>query len=122
MRKLIIERSRWIRGEFYPDETNVDLTFLWNQAKDCGCCLGHYLNKLEGVNLFQLDGFGEPNELNMDCDLVYRHDIDYDMIYSDNKFAVEAMFINDDTSITDETREENLIELFASQDIELEFV
>lgn len=128
--KFVINRSEWLRGPMCSIQSNfyIGPSGLWNAPAKCGCCLG-LVSRDMGVPISVLSGYGEPEELFglVDTDVVegfdYLADVEEDDYCPRNtKLSGNAIDINDDTTISEEQREQALIKEFADSYIELEFV
>ena len=113
--KLVIERSRWWRGQ------SSDWSFLLNNDKKM-CCLG-FLSLACGLGLEDIREVRTvakvetalPESLHF---LLHVNETDVDS----SDMAVRLMDANDRQGLTEERREALLTELFATQDIQVEFV
>lgn len=109
-----VSRKNWLRGKGCKN------SYLLHPTNGSMCCLGFFCNQL-GVPKEDLKRLKEPQQL---LEKKGWEDIPYLMnIHSENQkqLTITAMVINDDDFIEDDIREEKLIELFASEGIELEF-
>lgn len=115
--KFTINRRRWYRGK--PNAR------LWNSEKRAGCCLGHVCKQLLECT------WKELNHVSLPWHLADKHKLPDDFrqskiligdnIFGNESLASRAVPINDDTTITDEVREQRLIALFKENGYELEF-
>jgi hypothetical protein len=119
--KFVINRSKWRCGGDALNKIGLGDTFLLNK-EGYMCCLGQIalqcglpadliLNVLEPVDTHMLV---EP--------LTGKAFSPYNFMACQNTvLSKDAMMINDDPELTKAEREEALIRLFASNEIELEF-
>lgn len=128
-KKYIIDRSKWQCGGGGTDTINNEVYFhgcgtthLLNRAGYM-CCLGH-ISLQCGVPQDVLLENGEPcNLLEELDDVVEKISFLLNDDFSDNSILTEnAMHINDDGLITHAKREQELKDLFAASNIELEFI
>jgi hypothetical protein len=128
MNNLTIKRGEWIRGNKCPDGTKNN-NVLWSGPRNCGCVIGHYMNKVEGISIENLSGCAQPEEVfNEFSDLSEEADkskvvsVDYDGI-TDTRVVTFIMALNDDESCIDSYREGQLKEMFEKYlEVNLEFV
>lgn len=124
LNNLTIPRDEWYRG---GDKNLNDTTPMLN---DIGlrCCLGHLgrtMNVPDSVLLHTgspLDSIGWSNELYSKYDpndlLVHLDGI----VLDNTEFTIDAMNINDNPDISEDEREQQVIELFATKGITVNFV
>lgn len=121
IQELEIKRSEWLSGPQTYGDNGYD-SELWNtEAKDAGygykCCLG-FMALAMGNTPDDIKAVNTPEGL----DNGGRIWGDYLTSHGDNNDFIEnAMNIND-AAISDDLREEQLTDLFATQDIALTFV
>jgi hypothetical protein len=107
MEKLIIDRTKWLRGKYHSG-------LLLNGGM---CCLG-FDCKLHGFTDEDIESIAVPEDI---------HKVAHGIMALPNhlqnsSFTSQAIHINDTAKITDADREAKLIQLFATQNIELEFI
>lgn len=107
--KITIDRTKWLRGK------TVD-PYLWDKARDAGCCLGHHLIQVDNLSLECMNEIGEPCELEKATSITDRD------FYYNSDFADDAISINDNSKINDAEREQELIKLFNENGYELTFI
>ena len=116
MKQLIIDRKKWrTGGDFF---TEKGLTKLLNR-EGYMCCLGFYS--------LQIGNKTEKEILNMTCPYQVENQIGIESLVSKNGevnsiFAYDAIEINDNDLISNEDREQRLIELFKGEGIEISFI
>ena len=112
MKTIRINRAKWLRGK----GTNVN--YLWCPDHKAGCCLGHAIHQTVKCAWKDLAGRSVPaSYYDEPSFLTYLGPDGLD----NNNFADEAMIINDAPDISEALREERLTELFAENNIKLEF-
>jgi hypothetical protein len=121
MIKVTVDRGRWLRG------VGSETSMLLRESDGRMCCLGFVALAL-GKTEDQIRGYAAPGSPVRDnrgvkvgfgtvlLDLCPKGHL------SEPAPIAQAMEENDDTSISDEIREERLIPLLAEVGIELEFV
>lgn len=119
--KLVIDRTRWLRGE--GGEAS---SLLRSDSKMC--CLGFLAKACDG-NEDYFRGNGHPAEVPdiewPDGIITRREVVDEDFTHTvadDSGLTNELILINDDTGISDNDREQSLIDKFALIGVEVEFV
>jgi len=115
MKKLVIKRSSWLRGE------GGDTSTLFRPRDGKMCCLGFYLRD-QGIEEDELIDMPDPQSLN--CDLLEAGGEIPDWLLSgkDNSaLVVELISINDLIGDPEETREAEIKEAFARADVEVTF-
>jgi len=109
--KLVIDRATWLRGE------GSGPSKLLRKRDKKKCCIGFLCSAL-GVPDESMEGVGGSQRLF--CDLpswltempTPTHDPD----------LFEAYHTNDDPTMDEETREQNITKIFAMHDIQVEFI
>lgn len=128
MKKLVIDRQRWLRGEGGGSSALL-------RPSDCKmCCLGFYC-LLEGLDEEQIKNIGMPSELILEVvedhpslsPLVrVREEWDEDgalvPVKDDTDVCNALATANDDEKLDAAEREAKIISLFAQIDIEVEFI
>lgn len=117
---LTIDRSTWRCGSDGIHRRGHGITRLRNE-QGFMCCLGHVASQC-GVSFGDLFNFGEPYEMRFnDClDGVL---VDCDLGRTRNSaLSKDAIAINDNDDIDDQSRETQLTELFSAHGHELTFV
>lgn len=113
MRKLIIERSRWLRGSSDP-ESEYGANYLCDGQKMCA--LGHALHKLKEVPLEEMDGHYSPLDTVRLQFALRRLGPHVEVNF------VEITNTNDSAAIDDNLREERLKKILKELfEIDLEF-
>lgn len=122
MKKLTIERSKWLSPA--PEDSN---TAMYNSKKMC--CLGHLAHKVYGVpksvlrNTSSPESVANKTKLLDDSVLLSPDEIGNSFFRKHHTFFSDyAMRINDDRNLSRKERETKLKRLFAEQDIKLTFV
>jgi len=112
MKTIRINRAKWLRGRVEK------MTYLWCPDRKAGCCLGHAIHQTAKCAWKDLNRktmpsmhYSKPSFLT---------EFGPDGLIS-NALAIEAMHINDAYDISEALREERLTELFAENNIKLEF-
>lgn len=115
MRKVTIDRTKWLRGKASePHVCNV----LWSENCNAGCCLGHAIHQITKLPLLSLANFDVPSQIfSSKSFLTFKENGKAHQ----NEFADKAININDSTIIPDEDRERLLIHLFKQNKIKLTF-
>ena len=116
MEKLIIKRSEWLRGE-------SETSFLLRSSDGKKCCLGFYalfcgLQKKDIINLEakrNVRNWPGDEEYLQACWL-------FDNNFRESQDCDRLIEINDDSFISEEKREKLISEIFASHDVEVEFI
>lgn len=124
MQKFIVDRSTWrCGGEDSDNQIGKGTTGLLNE-EGFMCCLGQIGKQLEVPEHLLLDN-GSPWETGIVIPgLTYpfpQNDGDKEDVV-DTPLSISAMQINDDEDTSIEEKEEMLKELFATKEIELEFI
>jgi len=113
MKRIRINRSRWMRGQS-PEKSSM----LWSSRLQKGCCLGHAIHQISKCPWDSLNNLTSPRHyFDKESFLTERHGVGC----SDNLFADDAMAINDDTSLSETAREVALTKLFKAHGYDLEF-
>lgn len=122
--KFIIDRSQWRCGSIGPHAHGKGFARLLN-AEGYYCCLGMISEQLGQTDLLDC---AMPADLEKDYLLVNKlrcyddyEDKEYDF-YDDTDLSLNAAKINDNSELTDEQRESQLIELFAKEGHEIQFI
>lgn len=113
--KLVIDRSRWLRGE------GDDRSLLLRERDSKMCCLGFYSLAL-GFDEEDIREYASPDEVDGEVEYpewMYRDDGHCDMLSRD---VVDLMVVNDAKSIWDPDRERSITSIFARNGVEVEFV
>lgn len=122
MRKLVIDRQKWYRGNQNNDPTCGEGSKLLRRTDGKMCCLGFDAVAC-GIDSRTIEGVGFLDHFTIACEnfkkLLPHH---FDKYGARSQFVAEAAAINDDRGIPDENKEARLKTLFAEQNIELEFV
>ena len=115
MKTIRINRKKWLRGRI-DDQVN----YLWCSKRQAGCCLGHAIHQTAKCAWKDLNKkavpttyYNKPSFLTQ-----FGHN---GATLDVNDLAEDAISINDSTNISEEKREKRLIELFAENNIKLEF-
>lgn len=115
MRKLTIDRSRWLRGE------GSDISFLRRERDGKMCCLG-FLALQCGMTVAKITGVANPSDvLDERWPLTIIGQDDHCIVENTN-LTNNMIEMNDAEWLAEEEREESLKKLFAVVGIELEFV
>ncbi len=117
MKTIRINRGKWMNGregEFFE-------TSLWNAELNAGCCLGHAIHQVKKCSWNQLNDCGTPESVYHSNSFLTQMDDGWLETAVDNKFAQEAMKINDDHKLSDKEREQKLIKLFKKNGFKLQF-
>jgi hypothetical protein len=114
MRKVRINRKKWLRGG-YKSSLNPHGTYLWLAQGNAGCCLGHVCKQISRKTEKELEGELCP------AYIFSRKSVLTTTLGADNDFAIAAMGINDNDSLSESQREHHLISLFLENNITLEF-
>ena len=123
MTKIRINRKKWLRGNKNP-EGNQFTPYLWNKECNAGCCLGHVIHQTNKVPYKDLNGLSSPENYFQRGSILTDYLGEYygaDQVTANNSFAQQAMKINDNSFISEEKREQRLIELFLKNGLILEF-
>lgn len=117
--KFVIDTKKWRTGSEGSNKTGEGNTLLLNK-EGFMCCLGMCLQQI-GVD--DVDLFGELTpasvKSNLDAMKIFRNGF---LFEPSNSFAKEAIRINDKESTTVDEKKEKLIELFAKNGHEIEFI
>jgi hypothetical protein len=111
--KLVIDRSKWLRGEDGKD------TSLLRLEDGKMCCLGFYCHAL-GFRAAELRDVPDPEDLNH-----YRPVPDWliaDDGSNNSQDCCDLINVNDESSFNDFMREAFIKETFAKHGVEVEFV
>jgi hypothetical protein len=121
MKQLIIDRSRWRTGGANYNETHGS-TYLLN-SKGYMCCLGFYCLQLGELTENEIRGIGFPEDIRSDNlnDNMFHLIRKDNIIYGDTWFTTTAANINDDSTLDNAEREENIIEHFKQIDVDVIF-
>jgi len=117
MRRLTIQRSKWLRGA-------KDGSCLLNDEGRM-CCLGFSARynfkwaKDDILGVATPDGYSKKREIYKDCSLLKESKSG---LIVDSEFASSAININDSSLIRGKIREQKLIKLFKENGINLKFV
>ena len=118
MKTIRIDRKKWLRGKEANSNGEFVPSYLWCPDRQAGCCLGHAIHQTTNCAWKDLAGKSVPSShYARNSFLTYLGPDGLD----NNNFADEAMTINDAPDISEALREEGLIELFAENNIKLEF-
>jgi hypothetical protein len=110
MEKLVIDRNIWLRGERN--------SYLLRKSDKKKCCIGILMSSL--LNIADDKILGKSTTISNE-QLVRL--IPQKMEWLKNSSTMdEFYYINDNSTISDEEREKKLTELFAAQNIEVEFI
>lgn len=115
--KLVIDRTRWLRGEGRGSR-------LLRQEDNKMCCLG-FLGQHCGVSDAEMLERAAPWQAKPEkfpSWLTIKLDPEEDSVLDASKACYDIMRTNDNTSLSDLTREATLVEMFANHDIQVEFV
>lgn len=121
MKKLIIDRNIWIRGtsegKYKNGETSMLLTHNGSR-----CCIGIHLSQCGlSDNLLQGRCYAEDSEVKLQIPDNAKWLLEN--IYGGRSELADTLYgVNDDSKITEEHREKEIIRLFAEADIEVEFI
>jgi hypothetical protein len=113
MKTIRINRAKWLRGS-----NKEKVNYLWCSQRQAGCCLGHAIHQTAKCAWKDLRGLTTP--LFYYSKPSFLTEIGPDG-FTSNDLAEQAMSINDSNDISEEQREKRLIELFAENNIKLEF-
>ena len=121
----VIYRGSWRRGGDTQELTrDLGDTSLYQSRTQMMCCLGQCAFEA-GVELEELEEIGEPNDVTDDAypALIAAGLLNDDDDYGrQSAFSKKAIPINDNEQITDQQREEKLIELGARHGHTITFV
>lgn len=112
MEKLVIDRSRWLRGE------GGDYSKLLRSGDNKMCCLGFYLRNL-GYSDENIEDLCTPNSV-LTATTVSWLLKDGGVYNSDD--SCELMKVNDTKAVTPQEREDRVKELFLKNGVEVTFV
>jgi hypothetical protein len=122
MKKVVINRSQWLRGRGKDD---IDVC-LWHLQHNHGCCLGHVLHQAHGVSYADMHCISEPRELAIlqkkNNPLAKPDGFYHDPSYINTTFAVDAMSMNDNSEVSELEREARIIEILGKQGYQIEFI
>lgn len=117
MRKFIIDRNTWLRGEYSEN------SYLLRSSDNKMCCLGQISSQC-GISNEELRDRKNPSDL-----IYFGIDVSTKIPFlisrdseRDSDLTSRAMPINDTPLISDKEREEKLKDLFSESQIELEFI
>lgn len=120
MKTLVIDRSRWLRGN--PDESCL----LDRDGRMC--CLGFYLRSCgaDESDIFEIGSpagiaYEAPQEAGWLLTRLSRDDV-HEATRADSSRCTALMTVNDDATWTDEQREREIAHLFSRQGIDVVFV
>lgn len=135
MEKLIIDRSIWRTGDDSKNKTGDGNTALLNH-QGYMCCLGMMCEQI-GLPRQALLDVSQPHDMYIDepdlnnypelSTLVRvktstRGGLPEELCLNGTSFAIDAMKINDDVTISSEQREEAITMHFATRGIAVEFI
>ena len=123
MKTVRINRKKWLRGSKDP-QGNEASSYLWNNECNAGCCLGHVIHQTNKVPYNNLHQLSSPEDFFHGASILTNYDSEYygdESVVTNNLFTQKAMMFNDDKYCDQLTRETKLIELFAENNIKLEF-
>ncbi len=115
MRKVVIDRTKWLRGD-----TGEKETCLWSTDYNAGCCLGHVAKQITKLSEGKLDYMSMPQHVYKTNSLLTTFNKEFGVVM-DSEFAIKAASINDDEGIAEWLRERKLKALFKKNGIELSF-
>lgn len=114
--KLIIDRTKWLRGEDSED------SYLLRISDNKMCCLGFY-SLAKGCSIEDIRGCQEPPDVPKSLEIFPELCKGQNEYYSTpSKLARDMMNVNDNTEMTDAVRESKLAEHFKSIGVEVEFI
>jgi hypothetical protein len=121
MRKLIIDRNTWLRGE------GLDVSALLREVDNKMCCLGSYALQLAGKKPEDILGKKEPKQCVVGDEwgglVEFRIRTQPSGVYADSStIANELMNFNDDTSSAEHEREADIKGAFLTIGVEVEFI
>jgi len=124
MQKLIIDRKKWRSGgDNYTNVREKGHTSLYN-SYGYSCCLGFYCRQIGKIRNKVLLDTGSPENLDIKnfnkIELLISRDSNNN-VYDNSNFTDDAVSINDDSSLSNEEREEAIIEHFKKSNIEVVF-
>ena len=114
MKTIRIDRKKWLRGRI-DDQVN----YLWCSKRQAGCCLGHAIHQTAKCSWKDLDQMAIPTMYYNKPSFLT--EFGPDGAYIMNNFAELATYINDANEPSEPEREWLLTELFAKNNIKLEF-
>ncbi len=115
MKQVTIDRQKWLRGKVTePHICNL----LWSGIHNGGCCLGHAIHQITKIPFLSLTDFDVPSQIFSSKSFLT--DKENGKVVQ-NRFADDAISINDSTVICDEEKEKQLIRLFKQNKIKLTF-
>lgn len=112
---VIIDRKSWKRGV----NNNVFLRDDFGMQ----CCLGFAMKQICGLSNEDINGVANPEELELHLQknspfIFYDRKIS---TYCNTKLTIDAIEINDNTSLDEDYREQLLTELFTKNEIDITF-
>lgn len=116
--KFTVDRATWRCGNYGPYKKGMGSTKLLNE-EGFMCCLGQCALQLGATKEQILDAFG-PTQLPMQLSFLSIPSEDSGLTLTN--LSIQAMNINDSNNFTPKNREELLIQAFARDGHELEFV
>ena len=123
MQKLIIDRRKWRTG---GDESDIRIKGPTSLYNDLGysCCLGFYCRQIGKIRNKVLLDVDTPDNLTIKnfnkIELLISRDSNNN-VYDNSDFTNDAVLINDDSCLSNEEREEAIIEHFKKANIEVVF-
>jgi len=109
MKKLVIDREKWQRGDMEGH------TYLLNPQNRRMCCLGFDAIN-EGLSKSQINGVTEPEDLNVKINGITFKNLKHTNV------TLKLMHANDNTEISEEKREKKITSLFKKIGREVEFI
>jgi hypothetical protein len=117
--ELVIDRSKWIRGK------GGAASCLLCPSDGKMCCLGFY-SLACGLTEKQIKGAATPVSLGMEGDNPLNNTegswLLREGVNSHTLEAKELMALNDDSSISDQVREDEITRIFATRGVTVKFV
>lgn len=110
--KFTVKRSEWLTPDFSP----IGVTSCLLNGEGRKCCLGFAMLKA-GASESEILGRLLPSYVKDIIQSQFIAEVD-----SSSKLSLEAATINDDNSITNQVREEKLIDLFSAAGIKVNFI
>ena len=131
-KKFTIDRKNWLIPQNLKSDEHRECSSLKGLRTGKRCCLG-FICQQSGISDSQMEGVAGPqilwdNERDAKCRQEVEEKIDFLLKdskdgYKVNKdFVEEAMHINDDSNKKASHKEVELIDIFAKQDIDIEFI
>jgi len=124
MKKLVVDRSKWLRGE------GGKVSYLLRVGDSKMCCLG-FVCVDSGISPEEIEGNPTPRDFISEMwDLIpglmdklpkWLYDGEFPTDSVPN-VVMDMMQINDSQEISGEVREQELTKLFASVDVEIQFI